>query len=73
MRDHHLGNPKTPKSRRTITISPAVAKVLRQRIESSGPDDFVFTSRTGLPLHNGDFYTHVWRKLMKALAAEAGA
>jgi integrase len=30
----------------------------------------VFTSRPGLPLHNGDFYTHVWRKLMKALAAE---
>jgi hypothetical protein len=30
----------------------------------------VFTSRTGLPLHNGDFYTHVWRKLMTAVAAE---
>jgi integrase len=30
----------------------------------------VFTSRTGLPLHNGDFYTHVWRKLMSAVAAE---
>ncbi|HLM23353.1 MAG TPA: tyrosine-type recombinase/integrase, partial [Propionibacteriaceae bacterium] len=28
------------------------------------------TSRTGLPLHNGDFYTHVWRKLMIAVAAE---
>jgi len=70
MRDHHLGNPKTPKSRRTITISPAVAKVLRRQILGKQPDDFVFTSRTGLPLHNGDFYTHVWRKLMKALAAE---
>ena len=33
MRDHHLGHPKTPKSRRTITISPAVATVLRRRIE----------------------------------------
>jgi integrase len=30
----------------------------------------VFISRTGLPLHNGDFYTHVWRKLMTAVAAE---
>ena len=73
MRDHHLGNPKTPKSRRTITISAAVAKVLRQRIEGSEPDDFVFTSRTGLPLHNGDFYTHVWRKLMKRKASRASA
>ncbi len=70
MRDHHLGNPKTPKSRRTITISSAIAKALRQQIEGKQPDDFVFTSRTGLPLHNGDFYIHVWRKLMKALAAE---
>jgi len=73
MRDHHLGNPKTPKSRRTITISAAVAKVLRQRIEGSEPDDFVFTSRTCLPLHKGDFYTHVWRKLMKRKASRASA
>lgn len=44
MRGHHLGNPKTPKSRRTITISPAVATVLRRRIDSLQPDDFVFTT-----------------------------
>ena len=73
MRDHHLRNPKTPKSRRTITISPTVAAALGRRIEGKQPDDFVFTSRTGLPLHNGDFYTHVWRRLMKALAAEGFA
>ena len=70
MRDHHLGHPKTPRSRRTITIAPAVAALLEKRIEGRPADDFVFTSRTGLPLHNGDFYTHVWRKLMTAVAAE---
>ena len=70
MRDHHLGHPKTPRSRRTITIAPAVAALLEKRIEGRPADDFVFTSRTGLPLHNGDFYTHVWRKLMTALAVE---
>jgi integrase len=70
MRDHHLGNPKTAKSRRTITISPSVAQVLARRIEEKSADDFVFAMRTGLPLHNGDFYTHVWRKLIKALAEE---
>lgn len=37
------------------------------------PDDFLFLSRRGRPLHNGDFHTHVWRKLMKALAAEGVA
>jgi hypothetical protein len=30
----------------------------------------VASSRTGLPLHNRDFYTHIWRKLMTAVAAE---
>jgi integrase len=70
MRDHHLGHPKTPRSRRTITIAPAVAALLKKRIEGRPADDFVFTSRTGLPLHNGDFYTRVWRKLMIAVAAE---
>ena len=70
MRDHHLGHPKTPRSRRTITIAPTVAALLEKRIEGRPADDFVFTSRTGLPLHNGDFYTHVWRKLMTAVAVE---
>jgi integrase len=70
MRDHHLGHPKTPRSRRTITIAPTVAALLEKRIEARPADDFVFTSRMGRPLHNGDFYTHVWRKLMTAVAAE---
>lgn len=70
MRDHHLGSPKTPKSRRTITISPTLARALARRIEGKASDDFVFTTRSGLPLHNGDFYTHVWRKLRKSLVAE---
>jgi hypothetical protein len=69
MRDHHLGHPKTPRSRRTITIAPAVAALLKTRMDGRAADDFVFTSRTGLPLHNGDFYTHVWRKLMAGVKA----
>jgi integrase len=49
MRDHHLGHPKTPRSRRTITIAPTVAALLEKRIEGRPADDFVFTSRTGWP------------------------
>lgn len=73
MRDHHLGNPKTPRSRRTVTVSPAVAEALSRQIAGKAPDDFVFTTRTGRPLHNGDFYNNVWRKLMAALKAEGVA
>lgn len=70
MRDHHLGVPKTTKSRRTITISPALIAVLRKRIKDKAADDFVFVSNAGYPLHNADFSTHVWRTLMKKLEAE---
>lgn len=73
MRDHHLGHPRTLRSRRTITIAPTVAALLKKRIDGRAADDFVFTSRTGLPLHNGDFYTHIWRKLMTAVADEGVA
>ena len=67
MRGHHLGNPKTPKSKRTIEISPEVAVILRDRIARKAPDDFVFVTPTGLPLHNADFYERVWTPLMGAI------
>ena len=73
MREHCLGNPKTAKSRRTISISSTVAAALDRQMAGKNPDDFVFLSRHGRPLHNGDFHTHVWRKLMKALASEGTA
>jgi hypothetical protein len=73
MREHYLGNPKTAKSRRTISISPAVAAALARQMAGKAPEEIVFTTRHGRPLHNGDFHTHVWRKLMKALAADSVA
>ncbi len=42
MRDHHLGNPKTPRSRRTVTVSPAVAEALSRQMAGKASDDFVF-------------------------------
>ncbi|MBM0124531.1 tyrosine-type recombinase/integrase [Pimelobacter simplex] len=70
MRDHHLGHPKTPRSRRTITISSELATVLARATEGKAPDDFVFGTRTGRPFHNADFATDFWRPLMQDLAAE---
>jgi integrase len=70
MREHYLGNPKTAKSRRTVSISAAVAAALAGRIEGRAPDDFVFTTRGRRPLHNGDFHTSVWSKLMTDLEPE---
>jgi len=60
-----------PMSRRTITTSQTVAEVLARRIDGKPADDFVFTTTERSALHNGDFYTHVWRKLSKALRVRA--
>jgi hypothetical protein len=70
MREHHLGNPKTPKSRRTITVSPAVAEVLRDAVSGKASDDFVFATRTGRPLHNSDSSYDFWRLLMRQAISE---
>ncbi len=73
MRSHHLGNPKTPKSKRTIEVSPEVAAVLARAVASKAADDFVFVSPTGLPIHHADFYERVWTPLMGAIKAEGVA
>lgn len=73
MRGHHLGNAKTPKSRRTVTVSEEIADVLARRVEGRAPDDFVLTTPTGRPLHGADFYERVWYPLMARLRAEGVA
>lgn len=68
MRGHHLGNPKTPKSKRTIEISPEVTAILRRLIATKAPDDFLFVTPTGRPLHSADFYERIWIPLRGVLA-----
>lgn len=67
MSGHYLGNPKTPKSRRTIEISDKVAAILEGCVEGRAADDFVFTKPNGAPLHQSDFYLRVWKPLMGAI------
>ncbi|MFO6453364.1 MULTISPECIES: tyrosine-type recombinase/integrase [unclassified Aeromicrobium] len=69
MRGHHLGNPKTPKSRRTVTVAPALVDLLRPLVEGRPADDVVFLSPTGLAIHNSDFYERVWQPLQRDLQA----
>jgi integrase len=64
MRGHYLGNPKTPKSRRTIEISDSVAAILKRVVKGRAQDDFVFVTEDGAPWHNSDFYINVWSPLM---------
>ncbi|MGH8859759.1 MAG: site-specific integrase, partial [Jatrophihabitantaceae bacterium] len=69
MRGHHLGNPKTPKSKRTIEVSAEVASALARAVDGRAADDFVFVSPTGLPIHRADFHERVWTPLMGVVGA----
>ena len=73
MRGHHLGNPKTPRSRRTVTVSEEVASILARQVEGRESDDFLFTTPTGRPLHGADFYERIWYPLTARLRKEGVA
>lgn len=68
MRQYHLGSPKTPRSRRTVSLALDVVELLRPLIAGRAADDFVFTTGTGRPWHNSDFYVRVWKPLMGRLS-----
>lgn len=52
----YIGPPKTPKSRRTISLSPSLVATLRPLVESAGPDGLVFTTTYGGPIRHSTFY-----------------
>ena len=49
---HALGEPKTPRSRRTVTIPPQAVDAMRPLVERRRPSAFVFTNRRGDPLRD---------------------
>lgn len=57
-----IGPPKTKKSRRTVTLPPAVVDAITPLIEGRPADQFLFTPRTDptRPLRHQNFYTRVW-------------
>lgn len=73
MRQYHLGTPKTPRSRRTVTLAPSVVDLLRPLIAGRAADDFLFVTGTGRPWHNSDFYVRVWKPLQGRLVREGVA
>jgi len=81
MRRHHLGKPKTAKSRRTVEYGEVVSDALRRLTRGRANDDFVFVTQArststalrwagGLPWYQSDFYEGRW---VPALAAAHAA
>lgn len=65
----YLGKPKSKKSRRRITLSPAIVQVLRRASDGKAPRDLVFTAPRGGTLNQATWYEDRWRKAV-ALANE---
>jgi integrase len=64
-----FGEPKTPKSRRTIPLARSImAEVERHLIDhvAPGPEALIFTSTTGNPVYRGMFWPSVWKPAVRA-------
>jgi integrase len=68
MRGVYLGPPKSIAGTRKIGIGPELVEILRPLVEGREPDDFLFTSPGGLPVHNDDFRASVWAPMIAACA-----
>jgi integrase len=58
-----FGEPKTPKSKRTIPLVRSVMAELERHLAEyvePGPDALIFTTVTGGPLYRGTFWPKVW-------------
>ena len=66
-----LGRLKSEASQRTITLSASLVGPLASAIAGKAPEDLVFTSVAGKPLHHGNFCRELARGI--ARARQAGA
>lgn len=68
---YRLDEPKSRRSRRTVTVSDEVRDVLITRCAAKGPDDLVFATVSGGQLKNARFSNYYWRPAVDR-AREAG-
>jgi integrase len=62
----YVGPPKTKKSRRSVSLSPSLVKILRPHVEAAGPAGLVFTTTYGGPIRHSSFY-EFWEGALAAL------
>jgi integrase len=68
---YRLEEPKTRRSRRTVTVSDEVRDALISRCAAKGPNDLVFTTVGGEQLKNARFSNYYWRPAVQR-AREVG-
>lgn len=68
----YIGPPKTPKSRRTVSLSPSLVAQLRPAIAATGPDGLVFRTTYGGPIRHSSFY-EFWEVALDKLGYPKGS
>jgi integrase len=61
-----LGEPKSARSRRTISIPPSLARTLEPLVEGRAAGEFVFRSMQDRPVRHANFRERVWLPAIKA-------
>jgi integrase len=67
---HHqyvLGPPKTPRSRRDISVDPLTLSLLITAAKGKDPEAFVFAGKRGGTLNYHHFYQNVWLHIVDSL------
>lgn len=56
-----VGEPKTRRSRRTISLNPDQVDMLLSHVAAKNGDELVFTSVQGYPIRHTTYYARIWR------------
>jgi integrase len=66
-RVYALGEPKTLRGRRTVTVDPLTLSILMTAVEGKKPTDYVFTNKSGTALNYDHFYRNIWTDIVNEL------
>lgn len=67
----YIGEPKTPRAYRDVTISKDLAKMLKPLADAAGPDGYIFTTKTGKPVNYHRFQSETWKPAAARAATES--
>ncbi len=67
---HKLGAPKSRRSVRTATFSPALAAILAPLVTGRGPGEFVFTNTRGDVVRHQAYHGGPWTAAVRVLAGD---
>lgn len=65
-----IGPPKTEKSTRTVNAGVGALVGLTNLVETVGPNDLLFLTKSGGPVRHANFFTNIWQPAVRRLGWE---